>query len=167
MASLNASAGLATGSSGSITYSIGQVFYTYEADTAHQLQQGIQHADIIKAPEEDPIQPEDPIIPDENTIPEDSDSGEAVDVITETPVLNVLVYPNPASDFITIATKGMLFGNQSHSYQLFNFQGQLVMQNNIHQDHTTIPLNNLATSIYILRVYVNEQLYKTFKILKK
>ena len=147
MGSINASGYEATGNAGTVSYSIGQVFYSYLEDPFNnQVAQGIQHA-----------------VQQNEDLPEDTDTSTEV----EAPEINVLIYPNPATDFVTLATKGISFQNQVNSYQLFNYQGQLIMQNTMHQDHTTININNLSTSIYILRVYVNNKLYNTFKILKK
>lgn len=144
MASVNASGNLATGNAGSVSYSIGQVFYTYEGDQEQSVAQGVQQAATTEQGED---------------LPEDID--------TESPEISVLIYPNPATEFVTIATQGVGFQNDSSSYQLFNYQGKLIMQNSMHQDHTTIQINNLSSSIYILRVYVQNKLFKTFKIIKK
>ena len=43
METINASGADATGSSGTVTYSIGQVFYTYIGQTVYNVAQGIQH----------------------------------------------------------------------------------------------------------------------------
>ena len=154
MESFNSSGGTVTGSSGSISYSIGQVVYTYIED---HVEQGIQHGELSQNIEED----------EENNKPEDIDSVVEAEIIPESPEINVLIYPNPTTDFINLATNGLLFENENNSYQLFNYQGKLLMQNSISQDNTTIHLDHLSTSIYILHVYVNYTLYKTFKILKK
>ena len=43
---INAAGANATGSSGSVTYSIGQVFYTYIGQSIYNVAQGIQHAEV-------------------------------------------------------------------------------------------------------------------------
>ena len=143
-ASIHASGYTATGQTGTVSYSIGQLFYTYLGDQDQSVAQGIQQAATTEQGED---------------LPEDID--------VETPEISIAIFPNPATDFVTLATTGISFQNQVNSYQLFNYQGQLIMQNSITQDHTSINLTHLSTSIYILRVYVNNKLYNTYKILKK
>ena len=46
MESINASGNNATGSSGSVSYSIGQVFYTYIGQSVYNVSQGIQHNEV-------------------------------------------------------------------------------------------------------------------------
>lgn len=46
MGTINASGNNATGSSGTVTYSIGQVFYTYIGETVYSVAQGIQHEEV-------------------------------------------------------------------------------------------------------------------------
>ncbi|MBP0903707.1 T9SS type A sorting domain-containing protein [Mariniflexile gromovii] len=156
MASINSSGGTATGNSGSVSYSIGQVVYTYVNDTGYSIEQGIQHAEI---PQDD--------TEEENNLPEDIDGEGEADIIPETPEVHVLIYPNPTTDYVNVATEGLLFENQNNFYRLFNYQGQLLMEKNISEDTTKIHLDHLSASMYILRVFVNNSLYKTFKILKK
>jgi hypothetical protein len=151
MATLNASGHHVRSDSGSVTYSIGQVFYTYVGEPVFQVAQGILHSEGFQEPEEN------------SSAPEDRDISED----TETPEMEVLIYPNPTTDFITIATKSVAFENQINSYQLFNYQGKLLMQQNLSSIDTKIHLNHLSASMYIMRIFVNETLYKTFKILKK
>ncbi|WP_165876119.1 T9SS type A sorting domain-containing protein [Mariniflexile fucanivorans] len=154
MESFNSSGSIAKGSSGSVSYSIGQVIYTYIGDNT--IEQGIQHGDLSQKTSEE--------TEEENNKPEDIDSGEDLET---TPAVNVLIYPNPTTDFINISTEGLVFENENNSYQLFNYQGKLLMQNSMSQDNTQINLDNLSSSMYILRVFVNNSLYRTFKILKK
>ncbi len=46
MESINASGNNASGSSGSVSYSIGQVFYTYIGQSEYNVEQGIQHNEV-------------------------------------------------------------------------------------------------------------------------
>jgi trimeric autotransporter adhesin len=46
METINASGNNATGSSGSVSYSIGQVFYTYIGQSIYDVAQGIQHSEV-------------------------------------------------------------------------------------------------------------------------
>ena len=155
MASVNSAGHEATGTSGSVTYSIGQVFYTYLGETVYNVAQGIQHGNTTQQ------------TPEETNLPEDVDTTGDEVTTEDTPKIDIKIYPNPTTDFITITSKGLENQNLINSYQLFNYQGQLIMENSMSQVNTKINLNNLSTSMYILRVYIDQKLFKTFKILKK
>lgn len=68
------------------------------------------------------------------------------------------VFPNPASDQITIETNEYLMGNE---FAIYNSIGKSVRKGSITTKETIVNLNDLATGIYILRI--NKQLYKVIK----
>jgi hypothetical protein len=141
METINTSGNNATGSSGSISYSIGQVFYTYIGDqSVYNVAQGIQHQELIK-------------------------SLNVVDTIESK--AEVFVFPNPTADFVNVNLKGFDLVTGQQSYQLYNLQGRLIKQNAIDQIQSQVSLNNLPPSIYILRIYVNNKVLNTFKIIKQ
>ena len=70
-------------------------------------------------------------------------------------------------DYVTVNMEGFEFETGPRSYQLYDLQGRLLKQNTINQNETQIDLNDLSSSIYILQVYINNKILKTFKILKK
>jgi hypothetical protein len=141
METINASGANAIGSAGTVTYSIGQVFYTYIGQSVYNVAQGIQHEELEKT----------------LTTPENSVK----------PKTEIFIFPNPTTDFVTINMEGLEFENESSSYQLYDIQGRVLKQNTINQSETQINLNDLSSSIYILQVYLNNKVLKTFKILKK
>lgn len=131
----------ATGSSGSVTYSIGQVFYTYiGVQTAYNVAQGIQQ--------------------------QESDETLGNPEIEE-PEASIVVFPNPAADFVNVSMKGTEFESSDRSYKLYDILGRLLKQNKINQTETQVSLNNLSPSLYILVVYVDNKILQSFKILKK
>jgi hypothetical protein len=131
----------ATGSSGSVSYSIGQVFYTYiGVESVYNVAQGIQHQELNKS---------------ENI-------EEAIESKAE-----VFVFPNPTADFVNVNLNGFDLVTGQQSYQLYNLQGRLIKQNTINQIQSQISLNNLSPSIYVLRIYVNNKVLNTFKIIKQ
>ena len=145
MHSLNASGSNISGNSGFVTYSIGQVFFSSITDNNHQMAEGVQQG------YQESI---------EDNTNEDADN-------IPTSEIQIVVYPNPTVDFITLASEGFDLNNQLNSYQLFNYQGKLLKQNSIQQNKTEIDLSHLSSSIYILQVFVEEKLSKTFKIIKR
>ena len=141
MGTINASGNNASGSSGTVTYSIGQVFYTYIGVSIYNVAQGIQHEEL-------------------------SQDLATKQNIVETKA-EITIFPNPTTDYVNINLMGFDFENGPRSYQIFDYQGRLLKQNTITQAETQIDLNDLSASIYILQVYVNNKVFKTFKILKK
>jgi hypothetical protein len=141
MGTINASGNNASGSSGTVTYSIGQVFYTYIGVSVYSVAQGIQHEEL------------DQTLNNKDNIVE--------------PKVEIAVFPNPTSDYVNINMMGFDFENGPRSYQLYDYQGRLLKQDTINQTETQINLTELSSSIYILQVYVNNKVLKTFKILKK
>jgi len=130
----------ASGSSGTVTYSIGQVFYTYIGEgPVFSVAQGIQHQE--KSGNLD--------------IPEVDEPAKA----------QMFVYPNPTTDFVTIMNS-LESEDGQRSYRLYDIQARLLRQNTINQEETQVSLNNLSPSIYILVVYVNNKILKSFKIIK-
>lgn len=141
METINASGSDSTGSSGSVTYSIGQVFYTYIGESVYNITQGIQQEEL-------------------------SVNLDATENSVE-PKIEIFIFPNPTTDFVNVNMEGFEYQNGLRSYQLYDYQGRLLKQNTINQNETQINLNDLSASIYILQVYVDNKVLKTFKILKK
>ena len=141
METFNASGDDATSDSGSVAYSIGQVFYTYIGESIYNVAQGIQQEELNQT-----------LAVTENSVE---------------PRAEIFIFPNPTTDFVIVNMEGYEFENGPRSYQLYDVQGRLIKQNIINQDETQIDLNDLSSSIYILQVYVNNKILKTFKILKK
>ena len=104
------------------------------------------------------------ITDDENeSNPEDIDDPED-DLTTQ---INVIVFPNPTTDNVTLVSNGFYFNNNLNSYQLYNYQGKLIRSSLINQTNTIIDLSDLSTSIYLLQVFNQKKLFKTIKIIKK
>ncbi|MCB4809226.1 T9SS type A sorting domain-containing protein [Tamlana sp. 62-3] len=139
--SINASGNNVVVDAGSISYSVGQVFYSTMNDSDYLFYEGVQQ-----------------------TITAISTANEDVDIIS--PEIDVLIYPNPTKDFVTLKSSGLDF-NKDNSYRVFNYQGKLINKKPIANNETQINLNYLSTGLYIIQVFVDEQLWKTFKILKQ
>lgn len=138
---IDASGDTITGSSGTVAYSIGQVFYTYIGQSDYIVAQGIQQ-------QEEAVNLSKPV-----------NSAE--------PETEIFIFPNPASDFVNIKMDGLEFEKGLKSYALYDLQGRLLKQNKIVQAETQVELSNLKSSIYLLTVYFNDEILKTFKIIKK
>ncbi len=147
--SINTSGDRMVGNSGSVSYSVGQVFYSYLENDTHQATEGVQQANSNRI--ENSNTPEDSGLPDD---------------ITQA-LIKASVYPNPTADYVTLTTEGFNFNHTLNSYQLYSYQGKLLSQNIIENQKTQIDLTHLSASIYLLQVFAEQKLLKTFKILKK
>lgn len=76
-------------------------------------------------------------------------------------------YPNPAQDYLNIQMNGI--SGKIGQIQLFDTQGHKVKQKDFTFDNNDIPvnLNNLAEGVYILKIYMDNQLLFSNKVVKK
>ncbi|PJB58231.1 MAG: hypothetical protein CO098_09750 [Bacteroidetes bacterium CG_4_9_14_3_um_filter_41_19] len=132
-----ASGGTATGSGGTVCYSVGQVAYSTIESPNGTVIQGMQMPfEIFVLGIDDYI--------DMN--------------------LSISIYPNPTRDFIHLKLESAQF--ISLSFQLVDFKGTILINQDIVADETSISMENFPASIYFLRVFDNGFLLKTFKIIK-
>lgn len=134
--SLN-SGGDATGSGGSVSYSIGQVVYTTNTGSTGSVAQGIQQAYAIT-----------------------SLSNPELTALT----LSVQTYPNPTTDKIVLDLNNI--EPTGLSYVLYDLNGRTITNAVVNQTQTQIEMQNLAAGAYFLKVNKNNAELKTFKIIK-
>lgn len=130
--------GNATASQGSVSYSIGQPFYTTSSGSNGSVAQGVQQPFEIQ------------------TV-----LGSELFSIN----LNMLVYPNPTTDVLNLSIEESEISDMS--YQLIDFNGRLIKSSAISNQSTIIPMTEYQKAIYILNVTQNNKIIKTFKIIKK
>lgn len=124
---------------GTVSYSVGQVFYLTKSGTDGAITEGIQ-------------QPFEILIP----IGIDNDKG-----IT----LECLIYPNPVNRFVKLKIENHEIINLS--YQLYTMNGLLLQNMKIESDETFIPMEDLAKATYILKITENGKTLNTFQVIKK
>jgi hypothetical protein len=135
---LPASGGNASGTGGTVSYTIGQVAYTKDIGTNGSVAQGVQHPyeiSVITAIEE------------------------AKDISVE-----LIVYPNPATDLIKLTIKNYEIENLD--YQLYDITGNLLLGNKVEGRETNISMQTLLPATYFLKVADRNKVVKTFKIIK-
>jgi hypothetical protein len=132
------SGGNASGSGGSVSYSVGQVVYTKNTGTNGSSAQGVQQPYEIS------------VI---------TGIEEAKDISLE-----VVIYPNPATDFFKLSIKN--YDVENLRYQLFDINGSLLQDNKIDSNEITISMQDLRPSTYFLKVIQGKKDIKTFKIIK-
>jgi hypothetical protein len=133
----NASGGDASGSGGSVAYSVGQVVYTTQTGTTGSVVQGVQQPyeiSIVLGIEDHQIS------------------------------LNMQAYPNPTSNFLTLNIGNYELSNLS--FQLFDLTGKLIESKEIKNSIETIHMENLSSATYFLKVTRDNKEVKTFKLIK-
>ncbi|MBM3917767.1 MAG: T9SS type A sorting domain-containing protein [Sphingomonadales bacterium] len=143
--SVNTSGGDATGSGGSVAYSIGQVVYTTYFATDGSVAQGVQHAYEIFS----------------------SGTGETLLNVT------LIAYPNPTSAHLTLLIND--YNNEKLSYQILDVQGKQLSNGQVTAKHTQINTNGLPNATYFINVVNEENLpankrgkiIQSFKIIKQ
>jgi hypothetical protein len=78
---------------------------------------------------------------------------------------NIKVYPNPASDRITISLDKTLFEKNDVVFYLVNTLGQTLSVSSIEDAKTIIPLQNLPSGVYFYRITNGEETVKSDKLI--
>lgn len=135
--SVNTTGGDATGSGGTVAYSVGQIVYTTNTGSSGTVSQGVQHA------------------------------YEIFTVGIKETGLNILLiaFPNPTTDNLTLQISD--YNNEKLSYQLFDMQGKQLSNGQIVAQQTQINMNSLPTATYFINVVNQEnKKVQSFKIIK-
>jgi len=131
--------GNASGTGGTVSYTIGQVAYTTQSGSGDTITQGVQQPFeifVVTALEQ------------------------AKDI-----TLQFLVYPNPVSEYVKLEVENYKIENLS--YQLYDVNGKLLVTSKIENSETSITMSSLASGTYLLDVFQSNTNIKTFKIIKK
>lgn len=135
--SANASGGDATGSGGTVAYSIGQVVYTTNTGSSGSVAQGAQHAYEIFT----------------------------IGIEETTLNISLITFPNPTSDNLTLQISD--YNNEKLSYQLYDIQGKMLDNGQVTAQHTLINTSTLSPTIYFINVVNQEnKKVQSFKIIK-
>lgn len=135
--SLNASAGDASGGTGSFSYSVGQVFYNSFGNSNFTVLEGVHQPFEI------------------TTLGTDH---------YPTINLEMKVYPNPTTSSVFLKIPDMSLTNLE--YQLYDLSGKLIGKNAVKSAETQIDLSKSPSGTFILIVLSNGKKLKTFKIIK-
>ncbi len=132
-----ATGGDASGSGGSVAYSVGQVVYTTNTSTSGTVSQGVQQAYEIFT------------------------TG-----INETELnISLSVYPNPTANNLTLQIQD--YKNEKLWYKLFDMQGKLVNNGQVTAQQTQINTSSLAAATYFIHIVNQEnKQVQSFKIIK-
>jgi hypothetical protein len=133
-----ASGGNASGSDGSVSYTVGQLLYTTNTGTNGSVAEGVQQ-------------------PYEISVVVGIEQAKNINLICT-------VYPNPATDLLTLEVE--IADNENLFFQLYDVMGKLMVSKRLIDIKTTISMTNLAPATYFLKVTNNQKVVKTFKIIK-
>jgi hypothetical protein len=138
--SINTTGGVASGSGGNVSYSLGQLVYTTNTGSNGSVTQGVHQAYEISV----------------------------VTAVESAIAIRLSVYPNPTTDYLTLEVDAStLESDQQLSYQLLDINGILLLNAKITGCQTSIMMSNLATATYFVKITNGDKDVKTFKILKK
>ena len=136
--SINATGGNASGSGGTVAYSVGQVVYTTNTGTSGSVAQGVQQ-------------------PYEISTVTGLEEAKGIS-------LSVSAYPNPTTDYLTLSIGEFEISNLS--YQLYDMNGKILQSEKIADNQTNIVMSNLVSATYFVKVIQGNKEVKTFKIIK-
>ena len=134
--SVIATGGDATGSGGSVSYTVGQIDYQTNDGSGGSSSEGVQ-------------QPYEIFIVG----------------ITENLTLkrDIQVYPNPTNDFLFLELDEI--GDQMQMI-MYDENGKEVLVQKINTERTRIQMNNQSTGMYLLNITENNKLLESIKIIK-
>lgn len=133
-----ATGGNASGSGGSVSYSVGQVVYTANAGTNGYMVQGVQQ-------------------PFEISVVTGLEEAKYI-------LLQCLAFPNPTTDFLNLSVEN--YADNNLLYQLFDINGKLLETKKLDGNQTGIVMSKLEPATYFLKVSDHNKEVKTFKIIK-
>ena len=131
-----AAGGTATGTNGSVTYTIGETNYINTTSIGGTITEGLQqpYEIFIVGIEESSLQAE------------------------------IGLYPNPTNEYIVLAVNDPDVAN--FKYQLYDMTGNLLVDKKLEGSETSISLANYARATYFIKVLNSKNESKEFKIIK-
>jgi hypothetical protein len=139
--SITSGGGEATGSGGSASFSVGQVFYQTTSDDGGTVSEGVQQPFEIF------------VITSIENIPD-------ISVI-------VVAYPNPVTDNLMLVIKDLIdFSVETFHFRLSDINGRVLQSDKVAGHQTRIDMQNLPPAVYFLSVTDNRSELKTFRIVK-
>jgi len=131
-----AGGGNASGTGGSVSYTVGQIACSSVSDNSGAITQGVQQPYEISV----------------------------VTAIANTEGIEAKIFPNPTNGKVKLVFGS--FDNGNLRFRLFDSNGVLLQDKKIEDRETEIPMDNLSGAVYFLKVISNNNEVKVFKIVK-
>ena len=133
----SASGGEASGSGGTITYSVGQIVYTTNSGNTDSVSQGVQQPYEISV---------------------------ILGIDNHSINLEVTAYPNPTTNYLSLNSSNAELSTLN--FQLYDISGKLIESRKIISSTEIIGTENLPNATYLLKITNKNKEVKTFKIIK-
>ena len=134
--SVNVSGGSVSNTSGSISYSIGQVAYQSVSNTSGSVSQGVQHAFEIST-----------LSLNENKFN-----------------FTLNAFPNPTTENLNLRVGN--YKQEKLAYKLIDLEGKVISEASMLSEETTIDMKQLPVATYFVEVHNEGKKVQTFKIIK-
>ena len=135
---IHTSGGNASGTGGSVSYSVGQVFYSSQNSAAGSLNQGVQ-------------QPYELVVTE---VAKSISSG-----------IKCEVFPNPVVKELKLRINGDIPKNAT--WKLIDLKGVTVLQGNVKEVETLLPVSGLPMAAYNLQILSGEKEIQRYNIIKQ
>ena len=136
---INATGSNASGSGGSVSYSVGQIVYQTNSGTNGSVAEGVQQ-------------------PYEILVVTGIEESKGIN-------LSITAFPNPTNDYLTLEVKDTEFSTLH--FQLYNMYGKLLQNVRTAGNQTNIVMRNLVPATYFVKVIQENKEIKIFKVIKK
>ncbi|MFN5183968.1 MAG: T9SS type A sorting domain-containing protein [Bacteroidota bacterium] len=134
--SFNASGKDASGSGGTVNYSVGQIVYTTNIGSSGSSAQGVQHAYEILT-----------LSKDETLFS-----------------YSISLFPNPATDNLILNVGG--YKNEAINYFIYDLQGKKIKTGNIESNQSIIDISQINNGVYYMDINKENKKVQSFKIIK-
>jgi hypothetical protein len=134
--SVNTAGGDVSNTSGSVSYSIGQVTYQSTSNASGSVSQGVQQAYVIST----------------------------LELVENAFNFSLSAFPNPTQENLHLRVGN--FNQEQLSYKLINTEGKLLNQGEILTQETELDMRQYAVATYFVEVHHAGKKVQTFKIIK-
>ena len=134
--SVNTAGGDVSNTSGSVSYSIGQVAYQTTSNASGSVSQGVQQAYVIST----------------------------LELVENAFNFSLSAFPNPTQENLHLRVGN--FNQEQLSYKLIDTEGKLLNQGEILTQETDLDMRQYAVATYFVEVHHAGKKVQTFKIIK-
>ena len=128
-----------SGSGGSVAFSVGQILYTSSSGVSDEQVHGVQQ-------------------PYEISVIIGLDKHKEIG-------LSLSTYPNPVTDHLILKVESLIW--KDLNFQMYSSEGRILSSDKLLNSETNIDMSTLAPGLYLIKVSLDEEPVKTFKIIKK